>query len=108
MKKSAQVTLTIVAAMGLAACRRRADPCEAATFNAEACHQAVHDGGYYYGGSWYPSYYSHPYPYYYDSYHTHLLRGGIVNSSPSGSYARPSGGIARGGFGSTGRGAGGS
>ena len=106
MKKSSQVTLTVVAAIGLAGCRRTpVDPCQAATFNAEACQEAVHGGGYYYGGHWYPSYYSHPYSYYYNGYHSHLLRGGTVNSASSGSYARPSSGsIARGGFGSTGRG----
>src|SRR6266436_8742852 len=46
MKKSATVTLTIVAAMGLAArTQSRRDPCEAATFNEHACQQAIQAGG---------------------------------------------------------------
>jgi hypothetical protein len=109
MKKSARVTLTIVAALGLAACRRRSmDPCDAGTFNAEPCQQAIHNGGYYYGGYWHRGYYPYSYPYYYDNYHSHVLRGGTVRSSPSASYSGPSSGVARGGFGSTGRGMAGS
>ena len=90
MKKSAKVTLTAVAAMGLAACgRRHPDPCEAATFNEQACQQAVQSGGYYWQGSWYPLVYHYPYPYYYDSYRRRLSSGAAV---------------VRGGFGSTGAG----
>ena len=106
MKKSAQITLTLVAAMGMAACnRRRPDPCEAATFNELACNEAVSNGGYYYGGSWVPMRYHYPYPYYYDLYRGHVSRGGVVASAPSGSYAAPvvhASGVTRGGFGSTG------
>ena len=103
MKKSSQVALTIVAAVALAGCgRRRYDPCESATFNQMACLQAVEQRGYYYNGSWYSMQYGHPYPYYYDSYHTYVSRGGVVHSSPSGSYSRSSGGVERGGFGSHG------
>jgi hypothetical protein len=112
MKRSSKVTLTVVAAMGLAACSRRYDPCEARSFDATACSDAVRGGGYYYGGSWYPMRYHYPYPYYYDSYRSHLSRGGTVVTAPSGAYARPgggasapsSGGVTRGGFGSTGAG----
>jgi hypothetical protein len=115
MKKSASITLTAVAAMGIAACNRsRPDPCEAATFNEQACNDAVRNHGYHYGGSWVPMYYSHPYPYYYDSYRGYVSRGGSVRSVPSGSYAAPAAGassgtsvsspsgVTRGGFGSTG------
>jgi len=99
MKKSGQVTLTIVAAVALAGCARSYDPCRPETFNEWACQEATRQGGYYYNGRWFSSYYSRPYPYYYDGYHTYISRGGSVQSS--GSYAHPSG-VARGGFGSTG------
>ena len=112
MKKSSKVTLTVVAAVGLASCGRgRRDPCEAQSFNELACQEAVQSGGYYWGGSWYPMAYHYPYPYYYDSYHTYVSRGGRVIAAPVGSYSRPagvtspsSGGTVRGGFGSTGAG----
>jgi hypothetical protein len=47
--------------------------------------------------------YGYPYPYYYDSYRTHVSRGGAVRPAPSGSYAAPSS-TPRGGFGSIGAG----
>jgi len=105
MKKSTQVTLTVVAAMALASCgRSRRDPCEQAYFDEQSCQQAVSSGGYYWGGSWYPMMYHYPYPYYYDRYSTYVRGGGRVLRAPSGSYARPSSssGVTRGGFGSTG------
>jgi hypothetical protein len=105
MKKSAKVTLTVVAAMGLASCgRSRRDPCEATYFDEVACQEAVRSGGYYWGGAWVPTRYSYPYPYYYDHYRSHVGSGGRVFVSPTGSYSRPasSPGISRGGFGSTG------
>ena len=113
MKKSTKVTLTVVAAMGLASCgRSHRDPCQSESFNEMACQDAVRSGGYYWGGSWYPMSYHYPYPYYYDHYRTHVSSGGRVFTSPSGSYARPgtgggttsSPGVTRGGFGSTGAG----
>jgi hypothetical protein len=108
MKRSSKVTLTVVAAMGLVACSRRYDPCEARYFNEAACADAVRSGGYYWRGSWYPMTYRYPYPYYYDSYRSHVSHGGSVRAAPAGSYGRPSvsapssGGTVRGGFGSTG------
>ena len=103
MKKSAQVTLTVVAVVGLASCgRRHPDPCEAATFNEEACQQAVASGGYYYNGSWFPVQYRYQYPYYYDSYRGYVSSGGVVRSDPVTSYS--SAGVERGGFGTTGAG----
>jgi hypothetical protein len=117
MKKSARVTLTVVAAMGLAACSRRRDPCQTQYFDETACADAVRNGGYYWGGTWYPMRCSYPYPYYYDQYRTHISRGGSVSHAPSGSYAAPaagkrfgtggsvsSPGVTRGGFGSIGAG----
>ena len=105
MKKSAQVTLTVVAAVGLASCGRgRRDPCEASSFNEMACQDSVRSGGYYWGGSWYPMIYHYPYPYYYDRYRGHLSRGGSVVAAPSSSYSHPGASVTRGGFGSTGAG----
>jgi hypothetical protein len=116
MKRSSKVTLTVVAAMGLAGCARRYDPCDAQYFNAMACNDAVQGGGYFWHGSWYPMRYSYPYPYYFDSYQRHVSRGGKVFGTPPGTYARPASGsggsssggaVTRGGFGSTGSGHGG-
>src|SRR3954471_226882 len=124
MKRSTQVTLTVVAAMGLTSCSRRYDPCEARYFDSVACADAVRGGGYYWRGSWYPMSYHYPYPYYYDSYQRHVSTGGRVYTAPSGAYGRPAtgagkqfgtggsgsssspaaSGTTRGGFGSTGSG----
>ncbi len=111
MKKSSKVTLTMVAAMGLASCgRSRRDPCDQGAFNEMACQDAVRSGGYYYGGSWFPIMYHYPYPYYYDHYRTYVGSGGRVVSAPAGSYMRSGGGpvsspgVERGGFGATGAG----
>jgi len=99
MKRSTQVTLTVVAVMGLASCARRRDPCESQYFNDMACQEAVRSGGYYWGGSWYPMTYHYPYPYYYDSYRSHVAKGGKVFGARPESYAKPT---VRSGFGSTG------
>ena len=115
MKKSAKVTLTVVAVVGLASCgRRRMDPCESASFSQQACLEAIDSGGYYWRGSWYPMHYSYPYPYYYDSYRGYVSRGGRVSTAPSGAYSHSSASgpsssssshsVTRGGFGSTGAG----
>jgi len=116
MKRSSQVTLTVVAAIGLAGCGRRYDPCDERSFDAVACGDAIRGGGYYWNGSWVPMTYSHPYPYYYDAYRVRVSRGDPVVSVPGKTYGRPAGGadaghsggtVTRGGFGSTGAGHGG-
>ncbi len=106
MKKSSKVTLTLVAALGMAACnRQRQDPCRPATFNQEACQQAVSDGGYYWNGSWQPMLYHYPYPYYYDSYRSYVNSGGQVTAEPGRVYGHPGDpAVTRGGFGETGAG----
>jgi hypothetical protein len=105
MRKSAKVTLTIVAALGMAGCNRhRQDPCDAGTFSEESCQEAVRRGGYYWRGAWVPMVYSNPYPYYYDAYRRRVDGGGVVHVAPPGSYAHPS--VTRGGFGSVGAGRG--
>jgi len=108
MKKSAQVTLTVVATLGVAACnRRRPDPCQQETFNEQACQEAVNAGGYYWNGAWVPMTYHYPYPYYYDSYRSYAGRGGQVTPAAPGAYGHPGdAGVARGGFGETGAGLG--
>src|SRR5258708_40201304 len=104
MKKSARVTLTVVAAVGLASCgRSRRDPCGQASFNEMACQDAVRSGGYYYGGSWDPMAYSYPYPYYYDHYRTYVSSGGRVVGGPAGGDPSPGGGGRRRGGASGGR-----
>jgi hypothetical protein len=113
MRKSTKVTLTVVAAVGLASCgRRRPDPCQPASFNQEACQQAIRNRGYYFDGSWVSTSYSHPFPYYYDSYRGYTSSGGTVTTQPAAAYSSPAGapasGVERGGFGSTGGGEGGS
>jgi hypothetical protein len=109
MKKSATVTLTIVAAMGLAArTQSRRDPCEAATFNEHACQQAIQAGGYCWNGRWVRLKYHYPFPYYYDLYQELISQGGVVTATPVGSCGpRPTHfagahGAARAGFGSHG------
>ena len=106
MKRSTRVTLTAVAAMGLAACnRQRHDPCEAASFSEQACQEATRSGGYYWQGGWFPMSYHYPYPYYYDSYRRYVSTGHTVTSPPASSYSHPataSPGVERGGFGTTG------
>jgi hypothetical protein len=103
LKKSAKVSLTVVAVVGLASCSgRHPDPCEAATFNEQACQEAVKGGGYYYNGSWFPVQYHYPYPYYYDWYRGYVSSGGSVRSDPAASYS--SAGVEHGGFGATGAG----
>lgn len=118
MKKSARVTLTVVAAAGLAACnRQRRDPCEAATFNQQACQDATRNGGYYWRGTWFPVMYHYPYPYYYDSYRRYVSSGHSVSGASAGAYNHPAvgapgaghpqgspTGVEHGGFGATGAG----
>src|SRR3954471_20300101 len=89
MKRSSQVTLTVVAAMGLAGCSRHYDPCQPQYFDQMACTNAVQGGGYWWHGSWYAMRYAYPYPYYYDSYQRHVASGGRVFGVPASTYARP-------------------
>src|SRR5262245_36364346 len=90
MKKSSKVTLTILASLALAGCGRRYDPCDARYFNEVACQNAINSGGYYYNDVWYRSSYGHPYPYYYNSYHTHILLGGSHHSYSTSTYIHSS------------------
>lgn len=106
-RKSATVTLTVVAAMGLARGQQRPDPCEAATFNESGCQGAIKNGFYCWQGTRIPMTYPSPYPYYYDLYQQHLSAGGAVSPAQIGSCGGHrwgffgSHGASRGGFGST-------
>ena len=115
MKKSVKVTLTVVAAMGLAArAQSRLDPCVQSTFNEQACQEAVRARGYCWNGKWVRLTYHYPFPYYYDMYAEYLAQGGAVTPAEMGTCHQPllSGiafhggahGPSHGGFGSTGAG----
>jgi hypothetical protein len=110
MKKSPRVTLTIVAAVSLAArADPKPDPCGMATFNEQACQAAVQNRGYCLGDRWVPMRYSYPYPYYYDQYQVRALLVGpslplaVGTCLPHhGVHAFAAGAAARGGFGAHG------
>jgi hypothetical protein len=109
VKKSSQVTLTIVATVSLAAADQRPDPCGAPTFNEQTCQAAILQRGYCLGGRWVPMRYSYPYPYYYDQYQVYTLLVGPATPFEAGTCARYTGGThgsavagAHGGFGAHG------
>ena len=115
MKKSVHVTLTVVAAMGLAArAQSRPDPCVQSTFNEQACQGAVRARGYCWNGKWVSLTYHYPFPYYYDMYAEYMALGGTVTPAEVGTCRRPwmtyfaahggGHGASHGGFGSTGAG----
>jgi len=79
MRKSVQVTLTLAAAMGVAArAQSPPDPCGAATFNEQACQKAVRASGYCWNGKWIRLKYRYPFPYYYDLYADYMAQGTLV------------------------------
>ena len=102
LKKSARVTLTVVAAVGWAARAQQApNPCEPANFNEKACQAAVKSHGYCSGGAWVQQPYQ-KYPYYYDLYQVYASAGGIVNAAPVETCQRPRHSGGHGGFGAIG------
>lgn len=98
VKKSAAVTLTVVATMGIAARAQGPDPCDAASFSPKACQRAIHRRGYCEQGTWLPMSYPQHYPYYYDLYQNFVSNGGVVNGVPD-ETCRYSSGAVYGGFG---------
>ena len=112
-KRSIAVLLTLGAGC---ASRPAPDPCDRNSWSEDACKDAVQNHGYYSRGTFSPHFYPNPYPYYYDSYGSFIRSGGRptggvspgIYSHPSGSSGSSSGtsGVTRGGFGSTGSGAG--
>jgi hypothetical protein len=107
MKRSAKVTLTLIAAMGLgeraeSGVTGAIDPCDAATFNPKSCKTAVQTRRYCApDGQRLPVIYAQSYPYYYDQYQAHLTQGGAVNPAPT---QRCGNSSSHGGFGATGAG----
>ena len=86
MKKSANITLTVVAAVGIAAhAAPRPDPCAAANFNEQACRAAIQDRGYCWNGRWVGMKYHYPFPFYYDAYQEYVDLGGLVSPAAVGS-----------------------
>ncbi len=105
MKKSASVSLTVVAAFGIAAqAQPRVDPCGAANFNEQACQAAVQNRGYCSNGQWVKLKYHNAYPYYYNAHQAYVTNGGVVSAAVVGTCGPPSGshGVGRGGFGAIG------
>jgi len=86
VKRSASVSLTVVAAVSLAARGQPPlDPCAAANFNEQACQAAIQNRGYCWNGRWVRLKYHYPFPYYYDAYREYLANGGVVNAAIVGS-----------------------
>jgi hypothetical protein len=90
MRKSSAVKLTVVAAIGIAAqAQQRPDPCQSATFNAQACSEAVQRRGYCFNGQWVRMKYSYPYPYYYDRYQAYSVLVGASTPLSVGACGAP-------------------
>src|SRR5689334_6826868 len=82
MRKSASVTLTVAAMVGAAARgQQRPDPCDALTFNEQACQAAVQNRGYCWNGRWVHMRYHNPFPYFYDNYQEYASQGGVALAS---------------------------
>jgi hypothetical protein len=102
MKKSASVTLTVLAAVGSARAQQAPNPCQPGTFNATACRVAVKNRGYCSGGAWQPQQFQ-KYPYYYDHYRAYSSAGGIVAAAQVETCRLPGHPVvSRGGFGAIG------
>jgi hypothetical protein len=97
VKKSRVVTLTAVAAMGIASRGQAQDPCDAATFDPKVCRTAVHRSGYCSQGLWIPMSYPQTYPYYYNLYQDFVATGGVAVPASETKCRRPS--VTHGGFG---------
>jgi hypothetical protein len=98
MKKSARVTLTVLAAMACGYSQQAGDPCDPGSFNPQACNTAVRSHGFCDGSAWVAQQYE-KYPYYYGRYQAYLAGGGVVTPASPGSCRGP---VARGGFGAFG------
>jgi hypothetical protein len=81
MKKSVQVSLTVLAAMAAAKAQTAPNPCLPANFNEKACQTAVKSHGYCSGGAWVSQQFQ-KYPYYYDFYQAYSSAGGQAMAAP--------------------------
>ena len=89
-----------------------ADPCQAETYNAAACQDAVSSHGYYWYGAWHPLFYPYPYSWYATGYNTYVVaHPGFVPMRTASQFYSPSfsssafhggTGTVRGGFGEIG------
>jgi hypothetical protein len=119
IKRSAAVPLTLVSTLaaavgcgGPALAPGEADPCLPQNYAQSVCETAVQQGGYHYGGAWYPHVYAYAPLFYYNGYSRYVATGGRVRAispsvySPNASRSS----VVRGGFGGIGsaRGFGGS
>ena len=112
MKRSGQVGLVLMTALGLSSCGRGTpppqrtvsaeppagsqatmtwdnkprDPCAQQYFDEGLCQNAIHNRGYHYGGSWIPMMYSRPYTYYSGSHSSYLSSGGRYEATPVEAY----------------------
>jgi hypothetical protein len=97
MKKSAQVTLTVLAAVGAARAQQAPNPCGPNSFNPAACQAAVKLHGYCDGATWVPQQFQ-KYPYYAGLNQAYTAAGGVVTAAPALTCRVPR----RGGFGAIG------
>jgi hypothetical protein len=111
-KRSAAVPLTLVASLatavgcggGPALSPAEVDPCLPQNYAQSVCETAVQQGGYHYGGAWYPHVYAYAPLFYYNGYSRYVSSGGRVRAISSSVYS-PSAGrssVVRGGFGGIG------
>ena len=109
MKRSGQVGLVLLTALGLSSCGRSTpspqktvtaeptpaasqatmtwdnkprDPCAQQYFDEGLCQSAIHNRGFHYGGSWIPMMYGYPYTYYYGTHQTFMSSGGSYTPTP--------------------------
>src|SRR5437016_5176706 len=110
MKRSGQVGLVLMAALGLSSCSRGTppparptvsaepialpseatmawdnkprDPCAQQYFDETLCQSAIQHRGYHYGGAWIPFIYTHPYAHYYTTHTSYISSGGHYEATP--------------------------
>ena len=93
MKKSAGVTLTILAGVACTAqAQQSSNPCVPGSFNPAACRTAVKLHGFCDGGTWVTQRFQQ-YPYYYGLYSSYVAGGGPVDSPLPSSCRAPRGGF---------------
>ena len=83
MKKSARVTLTVLAGVASAAnAQQPSNPCAPNSFNPAACQTAVKSRGYCDGAAWVPQHFQ-TYPYYSGLNQAYAAGGGVVTPASS-------------------------
>ena len=108
MKRSGQVGLVLMTALGLSSCGRSTpppqrtvtaepppasqatmtwdnkprDPCSQQYFDEQLCQNAITNRGYHYGGTWIPMFYTRPYGSYWGDHRTFISSGGSYSPTP--------------------------